>query len=86
VFGLLHEHQRADAEYYIDYKCENLVGYAELKRKVKSIGQDKVEDVCKSGVLCAKYNWIGNAWTAQFYSQGRNVNQLNGPVDLDLIM
>ena len=36
VIGLAHEHQRPDAYTYIDFRCENLIGYEEAKAEVSA--------------------------------------------------
>lgn len=80
--GLLHEHQRPDRDAYLSYKCENVRGHDEVKKKAED---EKVsrDDVCNSAEKCSKYSFAGHWFTKDFY---QGLSTLRGPLDQESIM
>jgi hypothetical protein len=60
VLGLVHEHQRKNAESYLSYKCENVNGYDEARKKAEA-KRESMDDVCKSAGKCIKYSFCNGA-------------------------
>jgi len=86
VFGLDHEHQRADARGYIDFKCENLADYDKVKAKVEAKGEDTMKMVCIEGVLANKYGFSGASWTVSIFNNNKSLFTWDGPFDTNSIM
>ncbi|KAF2441595.1 hypothetical protein P171DRAFT_475081 [Karstenula rhodostoma CBS 690.94] len=87
VFGLLHEHQRSDRDVLLDYRPENIAGYAEaLAAAVKdNVPEAEARKKLREDVsFCLKYNFRGSAYV-------KNANQpapiigdpSQGPLDFD---
>lgn len=88
VFGLWHEHQRYDRDYYLHFECKNLAGYEETKRAVEQRGEHTMEQVCKSGYLSYRYDFGAAEWSKQNYkdAEGNYWQTFEGPFDPQSIM
>jgi hypothetical protein len=53
VLGLMHEHQRPDADKWLDFKCASVTGYSDTKKKVDQQDVDTMEQVCTNGKLAS---------------------------------
>jgi hypothetical protein len=84
--GMIHEHQPSDASTYIDFSCENLEDYDDVKKEVEAKGEDKMEDVCKDGRLAFKYGTMAWDWTPELYGYGQILKAHLGVFDLQSIM
>jgi hypothetical protein len=70
VLGLEHEHQRTDQKAYLDYKCENVRNYDEVKKKVEKDGLT-MKRVCEDPELCIKYDFAGRSFTEGIWGSTR---------------
>ncbi|KAH4107762.1 hypothetical protein HBI80_129040 [Parastagonospora nodorum] len=57
IFGLAHEHQRADRDLYVKYQCENLYGYQIAKSQLPSQPGVTMDMLCNDGTTCREDPW-----------------------------
>lgn len=89
VLGYAHEQNRDDRDDWLDYKCENVQGYAEAEKKVKDAGKHTMDQVCKSAMLCFQYDFAGHLFTKNMWSRNFDTETFlhKGPyLDLKSIM
>ncbi|KAL1793683.1 hypothetical protein ACET3X_008665 [Alternaria dauci] len=58
VFGLLHEHQRPDRDYYVGYNCRNVFGFKETLARARADGFTE-DQLCNQPGVARRYGWAG---------------------------
>ncbi|KAF1836175.1 hypothetical protein BDW02DRAFT_255621 [Decorospora gaudefroyi] len=88
VLGLSHEHRRDDRDDWLDYKCENVVGYEEARRRVEDAGVHGIDEVCESAELWYRLGFVGYAFTKNLWGNDEKAEKVTrkGPFDGNSIM
>jgi hypothetical protein len=59
VFGLLHEHQRPDRDFFIHFDCRNVQGYQQALAQAQADGYTN-EQLCEQPGVALRYGWLGS--------------------------
>ena len=81
VFGLLHEHQRADRDFYINYNCRNVIGFDGALAKARADGYTE-DQLCTQLGVAQMYGWAG----AEFVRFAPSATDIVSPYDFHSIM
>ncbi|KAL5379697.1 hypothetical protein PMIN02_010852 [Paraphaeosphaeria minitans] len=87
VFGLLHEHQRSDRDVVIEYRPENIAGYAEALAAAinDNVPEAEARQKLRDDVsFCQKYNFRGSAYVKNADQPAPIMGDpTQGPLDFD---
>lgn len=89
VFGLRHEHQRANRDEYVHFNCSNLQGYEKAIQEIKKQGnKHTIDEVCDREDLCKLYKFgEGEEYAKKQYIGSDEMTTVPGKdFDFDSIM